>query len=135
MLTYLASPYTHRSRRVENMRAKAVTYVAAKLVCQGYHIFSPIVHNHQMNRLCNLGGKFEYWEEFDKLMLGLCSGFWIVMLPDWDASVGINAETLEWRRRGERERYIHPITLEITREPERHLPSLNEILHHWKANA
>lgn len=131
MLIYLASPYTSPNRNVEDRRAKAVTVVAGQLVKLNYHIFCPIAHCHKMNRYCGLGGKFEYWQEFDEKMISVCGEFWIVTLEGWVQSAGIEAETKMAADRGMILRFVDPVYLDITREPHESVP-LAQVLDHWK---
>jgi hypothetical protein len=130
MLIYLASPYTHPNKNIEDRRAKAITIIAGKLICNGHHIFCPVAHCHKMNRYCNLGGKFEYWREFDEKMISVCNELWIATLQDWDKSVGIKAEVEMTTARSMPLRYVDPITLEITREPALSYP-VTTVLDHW----
>lgn len=135
MLIYLASPYTDKRITVENQRAKVVTIVAGNLIKLGYHIFCPIAHCHEMNRLCGLGGKFEYWREFDEKMISACGELWIVTIEGWFNSVGITAEIQMAERRSMTTRYVYPTTLDITREPMNDPVPLRTVLDYWKRKA
>jgi len=117
MLKYLAVPYSHQSRRVENARAKQAAILAGKLIKEGNHIICPVVMCHPMNRLVGLGGKFEYWREFDELMLSVCFELWVAQFDGWKDSVGITAEIRMAERRGMTIRYVNPTTLALAREP------------------
>lgn len=98
MLIYLASPYTHPDKNVEDDRFEAVVAVAGRLISHGYHIFSPIAMCHPIARKCKLETKFDYWQEFDRKMLGVCDQLWILTLREWQLSVGIAAEISTMRR-------------------------------------
>lgn len=113
MLKYLASPYTHRSKKHEDWRARKVTIAAGELIKRGHLIFCPIAHAHTMNRLCGLGGKFEFWQEFDERILSICDELWILPLPGWQESVGVAAETKIAQRMNLAIRFVHPVTYDI----------------------
>lgn len=117
MLRYLATPYTHKSRRVENERARLAAILAGQLVKKGYHIICPVVMCHPMNRLVGLEGKFDYWREFDTKVITVCSEFWIGCIPGWRDSNGIADETTIAARLNMTPHYVNPLTLEIAREP------------------
>lgn len=134
MLRYLASPYTHPNRNVEDRRAKAITYIAGQLVKAGEFIFCPIAHAHAMNRLCGIGGAFEYWRKYDEMMISVCNELLVCTMQDWTKSTGVTGEIAFTREQGKMIRYLHPIHLDITREPDVEVP-LASILDYWKTRA
>lgn len=114
MLIYLASPYTHPDREVEDLRARLVTIVAGELIKKGMHLFCPVAHCHFMNRLCQLGGDFDYWREYDEMMLSFCDELWIATLDGWRKSKGVTYEREYARDQGMPIRYINPVTLDVS---------------------
>ena len=43
---YLACPYTHPDEVTRNTRVELASIIAAKLMCEGHVVFSPITHGH-----------------------------------------------------------------------------------------
>lgn len=115
-LIYLASPYTHKEKRVEEQRFSQICWVAGMLIERGHHIFCPIAMAHSIKMRCGLTGKFDYWEEFDKRMIDACDELWVVMIKGWLTSVGVAAEIEYAHKLGYVIRYVDPDTLEIDSE-------------------
>ena len=92
MLIYLASPYTHPDRAVEDDRFDQVVHIAGRLIEQGFHIFCPIAMCHPIARMARLDTKFDYWREFDQKCLNACGELWVTQLSGWQVSAGIHAE-------------------------------------------
>lgn len=92
MIIYLASPYTHESIEVRRERFEKVASVTARLMRQGIHVFSPIVHCHPLAERYNLPSDYTFWEEYDRKFLAVCGEMWIVMLDGWMESKGVAAE-------------------------------------------
>lgn len=91
MLVYLASPYSHADPAVMVARFTAVCEVAANLMRDGVHLYCPIAHAHPIAQF-GLPKGWDYWEQYDRKMLALCNALWVVRLPGWDTSNGVNAE-------------------------------------------
>ena len=45
---YLACPYTHPDEVTRNTRVEFASIIAAKLMCEGHVVFSPITHGHHI---------------------------------------------------------------------------------------
>lgn len=96
-LYYLASPYTHPNPEIKKFRAEAVTKSAVDLLRHGVFTFAPIAYNEPWEKY-NLPGDWTFWEAFDKTFVSRCDGGIIVlMLDDWEKSVGVTAE-IEYAR-------------------------------------
>lgn len=92
MLIYLASPYSHPEAEVRQQRFETVCHVAAKLMAEGKHVFSPIAHTHPIALKGDLPLGFDYWEEFDRKMIAACGELWVVRMDGWETSKGVKAE-------------------------------------------
>lgn len=89
MLIYLASPYSHDDPAVREERyQRAFDYVATRMA-MGEIIFSPIVYGHQF-----LGAPthFEYWADFNDMILLGAGEMRILRLDGWQDSRGIRHE-------------------------------------------
>lgn len=90
-IIYLASPYSHKSRRIRNQRAAEIRKIMARIINEQDAIipFSPIALTHDLDRLCR---DVRWVEDFDKHLLARFDGMIIVKMPGWDTSVGIKKE-------------------------------------------
>ncbi len=91
-LEYLACPYTHELKSVREFRFQMVNKVAGILMSRGHKIFSPISHTHPIAEVCDLPGDWEYWQEYDRAFISCCSKLYVLMLPGWKESTGVQAE-------------------------------------------
>jgi hypothetical protein len=91
-LIYLATPYSHEDPVVMESRFESVNRVAAKLMSDGLHIFSPISHTHPIAIAGKLPTGWEFWNQYDKLVISVCKGMIVLCLDGWLESVGVTAE-------------------------------------------
>lgn len=108
-LIYLAGPYTHRTKSVMQWRCNALTKIAAIMVSEGRHVWSPITESHQYSLVLGIDGKWEYWKEHDLLMLSKCDTLYVAKLNGWEKSVGVAAEIEAAKELGMPIRYIDPL--------------------------
>jgi hypothetical protein len=97
-LVYLAAPYSHTDPLVRETRHQLIAIAAARLMSGGLHIYSPITHAHPMIQLAQLPTGYEYWEQFDKVMMSKCDSMIVLELSGWENSVGVQCELAEMRR-------------------------------------
>ena len=88
MFIYLASPYTNNPE--ENFKL-AESYVAQQLK-NGVCIFSPIVHCHEIAQKHDLPHDFNFWQNYNFNMLFNADELWILKIPGWENSVGVQEE-------------------------------------------
>lgn len=91
-LIYLASPYSHPDPAVQVARFVAVSREAARMMADGMFIYSPIAHTHSVATHGDLPPGFDFWEKYDRFLLGLCSEMHVLMLDGWKESKGVQAE-------------------------------------------
>jgi hypothetical protein len=100
-LVYLASPYTAGGANAATREARFKTscIAAAKLIKNGYYVFSPIAHSHMIEVL---GGYKSHsgWLEQDYAVLEHCSAMFILKLWGWEKSRGILEELFFCKSRG-----------------------------------
>ncbi len=106
-MIYLASPYSHPSAEIRELRYTAVCRVAADLMRSGMLIFSPIAHTHGI-ALHGLPGGWDYWERYDRWMLSRCVSMLVLRLDGWDSSQGVAAESALAEELGKRVEYLDP---------------------------
>lgn len=96
--TYLASPYTHPSTSVMQERYEQALDATAKLLKQGIHVYSPIVHSHPLALQYELPRDHEFWQEYNGAMLEEASRLLVLRLPGWAESRGVCWELEEAAR-------------------------------------
>ncbi len=89
---YLASPYTAKSELTRHERYLKVSEVIAKYLRAGIHVYSPIVHCHEIARRHTLPTSFQFWADYNYAMLGEACLLHVLQLPGWEKSRGVTAE-------------------------------------------
>ncbi len=96
-LYYLASPY---SKYPDGLKAafKDVSAIAARLVSEGYKVFSPIAHSHPIAVYGKLDAlSYEIFLGLDVAFLKRCDGFLVAKMAGWDVSYGVKWEMDWWK--------------------------------------
>ena len=111
---YLAGPYSHADSAVKQQRYEWLTEAAAIMVRDGVEsVYSPITHTHPMvcceAQLPPYTHTYERWLRFDFAFLAHCAALAIVMLPGWEESKGIGAETAYATLAGIPIQYVAPV--------------------------
>ena len=96
-LYYLASPYTHKSKFIEQIRYEAVIYTASQLTNMGHRLIEPIGMCHDQSTKYELPGGYEFWKTRDRGFVELCDGIIILCIPGWAESVGVTDE-IKWAK-------------------------------------
>lgn len=91
-LIYLAVPYSHPDSAVMEERFNRVNRVAARLMREGLHIYSPISHSHSIALAGELPRDWEFWKEYDQTILSMCGKLIVLTLDGWQESKGVMAE-------------------------------------------
>lgn len=91
-LVYLASPYTHNFKKVMHYRFEKVMKLTAGLLKKGHFIFSPITYAHIMATKHTLPTNWEYWLDFDELIISRCDKLFVFTLDGWEESKGVSKE-------------------------------------------
>lgn len=90
-LIYLASPYSHPNQSTRELRFYMVCEFAARLANAGHLLFCPIAHTHPMERY-GLPSEWAFWRRFDQPFIDKCDELWVLMLPGWSRSTGVQYE-------------------------------------------
>lgn len=77
---------------VRQQRYEAACRLAARLMEQGYVVYSPIAHSHGLAVFGGLRGDWEFWERCDRAMLEHASLVVVLRLDGWAESSGVMAE-------------------------------------------
>jgi len=89
---YVASPYSHDDRTIVNARHHLVLHYTTHLFRQKKLAFSPIVHCHPIAQHGGLPGDFQFWEQYNRAMIGSCDMMHVLELPGWEMSKGVTSE-------------------------------------------
>lgn len=92
-MIYLACPYTCRNNpNTSEARYKIATIVAGSLM-KDYVVFSPLTHSHPVSEL-GLAPHFDwdFWQRQDFAMIRKADEFWVLTIPGWQKSVGVQDE-------------------------------------------
>lgn len=100
-LIYLAAPYTDSNYLVQSKRAGQAAKAAARLMSQGYHVFAPTVHGHQIDKWTHATEydiAYSHWIATGLDFLERSELMYVLTLPGWDQSTGVKGEiALAWR--------------------------------------
>ena len=98
-LVYLASPYSHPEKEVREARFRAVSRYAARLAKEGIPVFCPIAHSHPWAEYGELDDvDHDFWMRVDEPFILLCTELWVLQLPGWEESRGVQAEVERFRQ-------------------------------------
>lgn len=102
---YLASPYSHPSLLISELRFRAVEIVSGEILRKGITVYSPIVYCHMMSTRLGLPADARFWFPHNRSILKEATSLWILTLPGWDNSIGVEGERraaeefgLKWQR-------------------------------------
>ena len=90
-MIYLASPYSGTLEQMQD-RFERTGKVVAKLLTAEMFVYSPIVHCHEIAQKYSMPKTFDFWAAYNLHMLSLAEKLYVLKLPDWDISKGVNAE-------------------------------------------
>ena len=107
-LIYLATPYSDPDPAIREQRFRTVNIVAARLMREGYHIFSPISHTHPIAVAGDLPKGWDFWHEYDRAILSACVRMLVLQQPGWEKSDGVTAEIKLAQEMGLPIEYIDP---------------------------
>ena len=92
MIIYLATPYSDPDPAVREYRFQCVNEVALDLITGGHLVFSPISQTHPMEISTGIVRGFDFWRPYNFGWIDVCDVLYVLMLPGWDTSVGVQAE-------------------------------------------
>ena len=93
-MIYLCSVYSvnNASKELMQIRYEYVRKKTAEFLMLHVPIFSPIVHCHEVAKHFELPKTWEFWKEIDFAYLNGCTAVFVLKMPHWKKSVGVNAE-------------------------------------------
>lgn len=92
-MIYLASPYSGTPAERMSRYHQALSFTERHLL-RGKIIFSPIVYGHPFAD--SVGTSAAAWKDFNAEMMDLASAFWVLTIPGWRESKGVQQEIATW---------------------------------------
>jgi hypothetical protein len=108
---YLAAPYSSPDAAVREERFRLVNIMAGNLMREGYCVFSPISHSHPIAELMDDVDNcdHDFWLKQDMSFLRYWADeLWVLQLPGWNKSRGVEAEINKAVMFGIKIRFIKP---------------------------
>ena len=91
-MIYLATPYTHSDKSIEESRFEEACRIAGRLMAQGLVVFCPIAHTHPIAVRCDLPRGWDYWKKFDQEFIRASEKVVVAKMDSWQESRGVQAE-------------------------------------------
>lgn len=91
-MIYLASPYSSPDPLIVKTRFLLAQQVTALMLQQGIYVYSPIVHCHEVSMAYSLPGDFAFWQGYNIDMLRRADALYILAIPGWKESTGVQEE-------------------------------------------
>lgn len=110
-IIYLAGPYTHPDPAIRAARAHDATIAAARMIEQGYIVYSPLSMTHPIDVQMSADGETQgsdYWVAFDEAFMEHCAAIVVVMTSGWNQSRGVAREIAFFEQRERRVVYANP---------------------------
>lgn len=90
--TYLASPFSDPDPLVRDRRYRAAIWAVGHYTRSRIVVYSPIVHYHPPHAERKFPGSFDFWQYFNYNMIDAASGLWVLCIPGWEESKGVQSE-------------------------------------------
>ena len=91
-LVYIANPFTHPDKTVEEKRYEWISKLCIDLMNQGVQVFSPIAYGLPLAKFGELPTDWGYWHSTCKVFLSRCQRMIVVMFDGWENSEGVQGE-------------------------------------------
>jgi hypothetical protein len=109
-VVYVACPYSHEDPIVREIRfleaVRAVAYIIRTL-----HItaLGAIIQGHELSTRYKMPYDWAFWEGYDTDIIKNCSEVWVICIPGFTNSPGVNAEVKIAEKLGKTVRYMIPV--------------------------
>lgn len=98
---YLAGPYSDPNPEVRQRRFKAISLLAASMMAEGAHVYSPVTHGHTLAMFGRLPTSFDFWSGHClSFLTGWAQELHVVKMRGWDTSRGVAAEIAKAKASG-----------------------------------
>jgi hypothetical protein len=89
---YLASPYTHPSASMRDLRAAVAYEMAGELMAKGLYVYAAIPATHEAAKAHTLPTNYEWWVGFNESFIKASAGIIVCCIPGWEESRGVKFE-------------------------------------------
>lgn len=105
-LIYLSSPYTTGPDSPEKRQVDTDKATAWLMEHSGVYIFSPITYERRIKDIYGENKDWDFWGPRDAAMVEHADEVWVLCLPNWENSRGVNFEINEAKKLGKPVQYI-----------------------------
>jgi hypothetical protein len=99
-IVYLACPYTHSDKKVEEERFQQISKIAADLNKKGIIAFSPITYGHTLLGYAEIPSNWAFWQTFCLSFLEHSKELRVYKMEGWKESMGVQEEIEFAKRKG-----------------------------------
>lgn len=89
---YLASPYTSPDKFLRADRYRAAVKATEALMDAGEVVFCPVAYGHSFEQKLHRNFSYEYWVRWSRAMLASASRLYVLTIPGWSSSKGVEIE-------------------------------------------
>ena len=90
--TYLASPYTSGDKFLRADRYRAAVKATEALMLAGEVVFCPVAYGHSFEQKIHRNFPHDYWMRWSRAMLASASRLYVLTVPGWGTSKGVEIE-------------------------------------------
>ena len=88
---YIAGPYSNPNPQMMQLHYELLTEYATRQTRDGYVVFSPITHSHELARY-GTPTTWAFWKQIDEEFLKRAAAMIVVKLTGWEKSIGVTGE-------------------------------------------
>lgn len=108
-MIYVAAPYSHTDPEVVKQRMVMFARVMAKIIEDGKHPVSPLMNHFLADKVeINFPLSWAFWEEYSYQLLTRCDIVYVITMPGWQESAGVQGEIALAVSMGTPVEYIDP---------------------------
>lgn len=92
-MIFLSCPYSHKDPHVVHTRYARLCEIAGAILKLRKICISPNIYGHGIIQYVkDLPSDWEFWKEYCYQFIIRCDEVWVIMMPGWEESTGVQAE-------------------------------------------
>lgn len=99
-IIYIGCPYSDKDPKIMEERYKQITSITAKLVKEGYVVFSPVTYGHVLCEFEDMPVDFDFWQNLCIKFLQASDLMLVIKLDEWENSKGLKEEVMYCKKNG-----------------------------------
>lgn len=99
-IIYIGCPYSDKDPEIMKKRYSQITSITARLVKEGYVVFSPITYGHILCEFEDMPVDFDFWQNLCIKFLQASDLMLVIKLDGWEGSKGLKEEVLYCKANG-----------------------------------